>query len=336
MNSTEHTAPQPEGPAPGRKFFVDTTAPTTATTATTAQNGFDVFRRAWESQIGEALPLPPWEPVGSGEFRVRVRAFKVHDTVISGVHGELMAGGTRGASHHLEDRVLVHVMGRGVWRFVSPRDRDETAVPAGQFIVRHNGPPARFEVAPHSSAKVLILPAAPLGPLIRDRATAGPADSPELRLLMAHTEIVEATLDDLTPAGAEAARSALLELVKGVLMRTFDDTEPLLAPALTQAAREIADRLLTDPDLSPATLARELQVSVRTLHRAFAETDDSVAGYIRRRRLEQSRLELTAPGTRLTVSEIAARWQFADSSHFIRAFKKEYGQTPADYARSQK
>ncbi|MFD3375092.1 MULTISPECIES: helix-turn-helix domain-containing protein [unclassified Streptomyces] len=336
MNDTEHTEPQPGGPAPGRKFFVDTTAPTTPTTPTTVRNGFDVFRRAWESQIGEALPLPPWEPVGSGEFRVRVRASRVHDTVISGVYGELMAGGTRGSSHHLEDRVLVHVMGRGEWRFVSQRSRGETAVPAGQFIVRHNGPPARFEVAPHSTAKVLILPATPLSPLIRDRATVGPADSPELRLLMAHTEIVEATLDDLTPAGARAARNSLLELAKGVLTQTFDDTEPLLAPALAQAARDIADCRLTDPDLSPATLARELNVSVRTLHRAFAKTDDSVTAYIRRRRLEQSRLELTAPGPRPNVSEIAAHWQFADSSHFVRAFKKEYGQTPSEYARRQK
>ncbi|WP_413812593.1 helix-turn-helix domain-containing protein [Streptomyces sp. OE57] len=119
-------------------------------------------------------------------------------------------------------------------------------------------------------------------------------------------------------------------------MQTFDDTEPLLAPALAQVARDIADSRLTDPDLSPATLARELKVSVRTLYRAFAETDDSVAAYIRRRRLEQSRLELTAPGTRPSISEIAAHWQFADSSHFVHAFEKEYGQTPAEYARRQK
>ena len=36
----------------------------------------------------------------------------------------------------------------------------------------------------------------------------------------------------------------------------------------------------------------------------------------------------------LTDPELAAHWQFADSSHFIRAFKKHYGRTPTDYARS--
>jgi Helix-turn-helix domain len=44
---------------------------------------------------------------------------------------------------------------------------------------------------------------------------------------------------------------------------------------------------------------------------------------------EEARLELAAPLGRPDISEVAARWQFADSSHFIRAFKKQYGETPA-------
>jgi AraC-like DNA-binding protein len=34
------------------------------------------------------------------------------------------------------------------------------------------------------------------------------------------------------------------------------------------------------------------------------------------------------------VSEVAARYQFADGSHFTRAFKAQYGQTPAEFART--
>lgn len=59
-----------------------------------------------------------------------------------------------------------------------------------------------------------------------------------------------------------------------------------------------------------------------------------MTAYIRQRRLEEARLALTAPSGRLSVSELAAHWQFADSSHFIRAFKKHYGRTPTEYARS--
>ncbi|WP_234314300.1 MULTISPECIES: helix-turn-helix transcriptional regulator [unclassified Streptomyces] len=81
-------------------------------------------------------------------------------------------------------------------------------------------------------------------------------------------------------------------------------------------------------------LARELNVSVRTLHRAFAAVGEQVSTYIRLRRLHEARLALSAPSGRLSISELAAHWQFADSSHFTRAFKKHFGQTPTEYVRS--
>lgn len=97
--------------------------------------------------------------------------------------------------------------------------------------------------------------------------------------------------------------------------------------------RRAAERLLTDADLSPQVLADELHVSVRTLHRAFADTGESVGAYIRRRRLECARHELAVSWPRLSVSELAARYQFADGSHFIRLFKKQYGYPPSRWAR---
>jgi AraC-like DNA-binding protein len=105
-------------------------------------------------------------------------------------------------------------------------------------------------------------------------------------------------------------------------------------PALARAAMEVAEGRLADPGLSPSWLAGELHVSVRTLHRAFAGAGEPVAAYIRRRRLEEARAELAVRGGRPGVSEVAARWQFADGSHFVRAFRKQYGQTPSQFARS--
>jgi AraC family transcriptional regulator, positive regulator of tynA and feaB len=155
-----------------------------------------------------------------------------------------------------------------------------------------------------------------------------------MRVLMAHVAAVQETLDDLSEAGVAAARNAMIELTRGVLSGEGPDPgEPLLAPALAAAARRIADRLLAEPELSPGLLARELHVSVRTLQRAFAETGEPAASYIRRRRLERAREELTRPGPPVTASELAARFGFADSSHFIRVFKKKYGHSPARLAR---
>ncbi|GAA1179058.1 helix-turn-helix domain-containing protein [Streptomyces hebeiensis] len=312
----------------GRTFFADVTAPNAA------RHGFDTFRRGWEAQVGEGFPLPVFTPGADGGFRVSARASKVDDAVIADLYSEAFSGHTGGVRDHFQDRVLMHVLRRGRWHFARPDDHGHLTVPAGQFIVRHNGPPARFEVLPRTRAKVLILPASLIRPLIGDRQVVGPADSATMRMLMAHAHMVDKTLHDLTPAGVEAARDALIELAKGVLKQEFDGTEPRLATALAQAAKDLADRRLADPHLSPTMLAGELNVSVRTLYRAFATTEESVTGYVRRRRLEQARLALTAAVGRPSISELAAHWQFADSSHFIRAFKKQYGRTPADYARS--
>lgn len=72
-----------------------------------------------------------------------------------------------------------------------------------------------------------------------------------MRLLLAHVRMIEATLDDLSPAGVHAARNAMLELTMGVLTRKTDGAEPLFAPALAQAAQDLANMHLADPELSP-------------------------------------------------------------------------------------
>ncbi|MFG3258383.1 helix-turn-helix domain-containing protein [Streptomyces sp. NPDC048172] len=319
------TTPGPD--ASGGTFAADVTA------STTVAARFGRFWREWEAQLGTAHPTPDFTPGSTGDFRLSARAVTAHDAVIADVHSESLVGTNSGSPQQNDEQVVLHVVRRNAWRFSRARG-DEHTVRPGQFLLQRSGPPT-YEEARHTSAKVLLLPASPLSRLIRDRLVAGPTSSPEARLLLGHLRLVEETAGDLGPSGALAARDALLELVKGVLGRRADSADPLLGPALAQAARDLADRRLTDPGLSPAALARELHVSVRTLHRAFAASgaDEGAAAYVRRRRLEEARLALLGggpgPGPRPSVSEVAARWQFSDSSHFIRAFKRRYGHTPA-------
>jgi AraC family transcriptional regulator, positive regulator of tynA and feaB len=314
-------------------FFAD------VTDSRTAREGFDALVREWLTQVGEAWPLAGLDIDRSTAFRISLRSVKVHDTWISDFHSASYVGRTT-AEHAADDNVLIHLMRRGLWRFASPDGQDaDVAVPAGSFVVRDDGPPCLFDVAAGSMADVLVLPASAVRPYLRGGGPAlGSASAAEARVLMAHARTVGETAADLTPVGLRAARDALLELAKGVLRGQFDDAEPLFAPALARAAMKFADAHLTDPGLTPAALARQLNVSVRTLHRAFAAAGEPVAAYIRRRRLEQALIELTPPlyepARRPGVSEVAARYQFADGSHFIRAFKARYGQTPAEFART--
>ncbi|MEU9802978.1 helix-turn-helix domain-containing protein [Streptomyces sp. NPDC051000] len=299
-----------------------------------APRGLDAFRRGWETQVGDdVFQLPAFSTDTVGDFRVKGKVAKVHGAAIADLHA---ASATRTADvpGGDQDLVAMYVVRRGAWTLGGPPGYGDQTVSAGQFLVRHLGRLTAFETTAHLTAKFLVLPPGELKPLLGTRVVTGPADSAEMRLLTALTDMIHTTVADLGPAGVAAAQGTLVELAKAVAQGRFDDVEPRLAPALTQAAKDLADRRLADPELSPAMLARELNVSVRTLHRAFAAVGEQVTTYIRHRRLHEARLALAAPSGRLSITELAAHWQFADGSHFTRAFKKQYGQTPTEYARS--
>jgi AraC-like DNA-binding protein len=89
---------------------------------------------------------------------------------------------------------------------------------------------------------------------------------------------------------------------------------------------------LADDNLSPATVADALNMSVGHLHRLFRGTGMTVGQTIRQARLERCAAELreTAHGAE-TVSEIAFRHGFKDAAHFTRAFTRRYGVPPSQW-----
>lgn len=92
--------------------------------------------------------------------------------------------------------------------------------------------------------------------------------------------------------------------------------------------RDVESRLGA-PDLSPSQLADRHHISVRYLHRLFEGEGETVAEWIRRRRLERCRRDLSDPALRtLPVASIGARWGLRDAAHFSRAFKAAYGISP--------
>ncbi|WP_351233822.1 helix-turn-helix domain-containing protein [Streptomyces sp. NPDC002133] len=89
---------------------------------------------------------------------------------------------------------------------------------------------------------------------------------------------------------------------------------------------------LGEPDLSPGTIAAAHNISLCSLHRLFRDQGQTVAGWIRARRLERCRRVLADPLMHSTpVRAVAARWGFTDPAHFSRAFRAAYGHSPKDY-----
>ncbi|TMQ07040.1 MAG: helix-turn-helix domain-containing protein [Deltaproteobacteria bacterium] len=97
---------------------------------------------------------------------------------------------------------------------------------------------------------------------------------------------------------------------------------------------EYIERQLADPALSPAMIAAYHRISRRHLYRLFDEVGDSVAGFIRRRRLVRCKAMLgDALQADRSITEIALACGFNDATTFGRAFRAAFGVAPRDYRR---
>ena len=83
-------------------------------------------------------------------------------------------------------------------------------------------------------------------------------------------------------------------------------------------------------DISPDDVAREAAFSKYHFHRIFlAVTGNSVAGYIRRRRLTEAAHALTETDNK--IIDVALDFRFETPESFSRAFKNMYGVNPRQY-----
>jgi AraC family transcriptional regulator, positive regulator of tynA and feaB len=98
---------------------------------------------------------------------------------------------------------------------------------------------------------------------------------------------------------------------------------------LTRQLQEYVEAKLSSPDLSPRSAAAELGVSVRYVHKLFAEKGTTFCSYVTSKRLDCVRRDLAADALRHEpIYAIAARWGLNDPSAFNRIFKEKFGMTP--------
>jgi transcriptional regulator GlxA family with amidase domain len=156
------------------------------------------------------------------------------------------------------------------------------------------------------------------------------ADNPGIRLLEGYLTSLF-TLDqscDLALATLHVRDLALYALgVRG-------DTQALVRERGVQAARQSAvlNAIVTrasEPHLDPATVAAQLGMSPRYLHRLLEPTGRSFAQHLLQSRLDRAAAMLRDPDcARLKIGEIAVQAGFSDISHFNRSFRRTLGDTP--------
>jgi AraC-like DNA-binding protein len=183
---------------------------------------------------------------------------------------------------------------------------------------------------------LLPLPRNRLGELVAVRfpASAGLGDVTSQFLLQ-----LARNVDHYSPAEAARLSSVALEVLATRLAHELDvrdwGTPEARRHALFTTVQAFVHRHLGDPGLSPAMIAAAHHISLRSLHQLFHDEGLTVASWIRQRRLERCRRDLSDPAlASRPVAAIAARWGFSSPGDFSRAFRAVHGLPPAEYRMS--
>ncbi len=145
-------------------------------------------------------------------------------------------------------------------------------------------------------------------------------------------------VDTYSPAEAARLSTAALEVLATRLAHELDlqgwGTPEARRHALLTTVQAFIQQHLGDPQLSPAGVAAAHHISLRSLHQLFHDEGLTVAGWIRRQRLERCRRDLSDPALAdRPVAAVAARWGYSSASDFSRAFRTAHGVPPAEYRR---
>lgn len=145
-------------------------------------------------------------------------------------------------------------------------------------------------------------------------------------------------MDELNGWAGMRVMHSLVDLVGAALAEKLFIEDKARGGARAQGFLRVCDYImenLADPTLSPDTIAAGTYISTRQLHKLFHAEQITVSQWVRDRRLEACRRQLSDPtDVRVSVSEIAATWGIFDGAHFSRIFKQAYGMSPREYRRA--
>ncbi|TIH40888.1 helix-turn-helix domain-containing protein [Subtercola vilae] len=102
------------------------------------------------------------------------------------------------------------------------------------------------------------------------------------------------------------------------------------AQLVSSATTLLIDRIRS-PDLTAASLAADLGVSVRNLYRAFEAANISVGDLIRSTRLDMIAARLRVHSDNRTLDQLARAYGFRSADVCARAFKSRFGMTMTAY-----
>lgn len=297
--------------------------------------GFDLWCEAISADF---LPLEAElkSPVPGTEFAGELRSRTIGSVQLSEVSGaEVVVSRTRGTIRKADPGLVklgMQVKGRGIVR----QGGSEAVLMPGDFAIYDTASPYCLDFAGAFTMFVVMFPRAELRTGERDLAAAvarsvraeegiGGVVSPFLSGL--RRTLVDESLKD-----SPMLESAVFDLVSAVLEVNSRNNREHSGAILLASARSFIEAHLSNLDLNTRMIAENQHISSRYLQRLFEQDGATVAGWIRRRRLEKCRSDLADLRlAHLSIGAICARHGLVDSSHFSRIFKEEFGVSPRDY-----
>jgi AraC-like DNA-binding protein len=212
---------------------------------------------------------------------------------------------------------------------------------AGDIVSYETSHPALFRADRPFESLVLRVPRRLLGAdaarIAGLTAVPIPGRSGLPRAAVAFFRGLAARLDRAPLSAPEAATtvSYALDLVRRLSGATPAADEPRRARSRADILLDVetfVDANLGHADLDPADVARASYISVRYLHKLFADEGTSVCAWIRHARLEGCRRDLADPALdHQPIVAIASRWGLPVPQHFSRLFRAAYGCSPREY-----
>jgi AraC-like DNA-binding protein len=192
---------------------------------------------------------------------------------------------------------------------------------------------------PQSHARVLtwMVPRMLLVPLIADpNAVHGlrlAASAPYVRLLCDVLWSVWTNAARCAEHEGETAAYSLLLLLAGGLGQSEEADEAVsraVRAVRLDAIKRYVETQLEADEIRVNDIARRFGLSRASLYRRF-EPDGGFASYVRSRRLHRAARLLSSPTHRhLRILDVALESRFASEASFARAFRREFGLSPAE------
>jgi AraC-like DNA-binding protein len=244
-----------------------------------------------------------------------------------------------GPSGQLDPMIALCVQMRGSARSTEC-DLHQRMIPGDLLMV---GPTARNEFVTRGATAAIEIPFDELGITVEvaRRASANLPASPLFQLVGTHLLALRADADLVSSsATAEDVGTATTQLVRALIVSAALDersTRSALTDALAPRVFAYVRQHLTERDLTPVTIARAHNISVRYLYKLCDAAGVKLVEWIISERLEGARRELTLPHQRnKTIALISRQWGFKDPSHFSNRFRHAYGISPRELQRQSR